>query len=217
MKKIVYGIAAVIFLILLLASTANASLVLSVTVQNPTLNPLQSQTIIAETNERGFGVVFVVQPTQASAPWTDILNSNPLPPSLYGLKPLWTSIEMQLQNQQLQNPLQPDKLAEIMNAMGGKIISFNLTSTAKTDGWHFSLVFPRDFTGINGVPSTAAPGTYKVIFVFKSEDIVDAGIVDFACGNWLVIPQVPLGTIMALLSSLCAIPAFKLYRRKHPL
>lgn len=195
MMKIVYGIASVIFLVLILSTTANAELHISVTVQNAVLSPSQTQTIIADTNERGWGIVFVVQPSNG-APWTDFVNTSSHPLLYFR----WTYLQSGIK-------------ANVSSEIDGKIVSYKFVDTAHVDGWTFGLVYPTNFTGINGVPSTAAPGEYKVIFVFwNSPDIC---VTKFACGSWLVIPQVPLGTVMALASSLCAIPAFVLYRRKH--
>ena len=193
MKRIAYGIASVIFLVLILASTAQAPLEISVTVQNPSINPLQTQTITATPNEPGFGIVFVVQPTDG-LPWIDFLNSHLI------LKSWWTwSLPASIKTQ-------------ISDAIGGKIVSYKLVSS--NNAHSITLTFPTNFTGINGVPSTAAMGLYKVLFVYMSSGVSCVEL-DFACGSWLVIPQVPFGTVMALVSSLCAIPAFVLYRRKH--
>lgn len=93
------------------------------------------------------------------------------------------------------------------SAIDGETVSYKLVDTAHADGWTFELTYPTDFEGINGVPSTGAPGQYKVIFVFWNSDTVC--VTEFACGSWLVIPQVPLGTVMALVTALCAIPAFR--------
>jgi len=193
MKRVAYGIASVIFLVLLLASTAQAPLEITVTVQNPLINPLQTQTITATPNEPGNGIVFVVQPADGS-PWTDFLDSH------WILKSWWTwSLPASIKTQ-------------ISDAIGGKIVSYKLVGSMNAHS--ITLTFPTDFTGINGVPSTAAMGLYKVLFVYISSGASCVEL-DFACGSWLVIPQVPLGTVMALVSSLCAVPAFVLYRRKH--
>jgi hypothetical protein len=111
----------------------------------------------------------------------------------------------------------PDSVqTQIGNAIGGKIVSYKAISS--NDPLSVLVNFPADFTGINGVPSTAWMGLYKVLFVgFYSTYPPSCEVVefDFQCGSWLVVPQVPFGTFMALVSSLCAIPAFVLYRRKH--
>ena len=198
MKKTVYGIALVIFLVLMLSSTAKAPLEITVTVQNTAINPGQTQTIGARPNENGEGIVFVVQPADGT-PWTSFLNSHPT------LKTWWDAI------------LSPSIKTQISDAIGGKIVSYKMVSTMNAP-ITIGLVFPADFTGINGAPSTAVPGDYKVIFVFKSFSDVNCELVElgFACRSWLVVPQVPFGTVMALVSMLCAIPAFMLYRRKRP-
>jgi hypothetical protein len=197
MKKLVYAVAAVMFVALMLLSTASATLDISVTIQSPALNPGQIQTITANTNEPGNGIVFVVEPIDGQQPWTNFLDSH------YDLKTWWLYVV-------------PDSMkTEITAETGGKIVSYK--TVGSMNGHSITLTFPTDFTGINGVPSTAPPGKYVVLFVYKSTPSdCELAEIDFACGQWLTIPQVPLGTVMALLSSLCAIPAFKLYRRKYP-
>lgn len=199
MKKVVYAIASVIFIMFLLMSTAKASLVISVTIQNPIINPLQTQSITGYTNENGDGFVMVIQPNQGVA-WTNFLSSHPT------LKSWWETI-LPADN--------PAAKTQISSDAGLHIVSYKLVSTMNAHS--MSVVFPTDFTGVNGVPSTAAPGLYKVFFVFRSfaSSTVECVELNFACGSFLVIPQVPLGTLMALVSFLSTIPAFALYRRKH--
>ena len=200
MKKILYGMALVIFLVLMLSSTVKAPLEITVTVQNATINPGQTQTIGARPNENGEGIVFVVLPTDGTI-WTSFLNSHPT------LKTWWDAI------------LSPSIKTQISDAIGGKIVSYKMVSTMNAP-ITIGLVFPADFTGINGAPSTAVPGDYKVLFVFKAFALPGADCqlveLDFDCRSWLVVPQVPFGTVMTLVSMLCAIPAFMLYRRKRP-
>ena len=196
MRKIIYGMASVIFMMMILSTTANASLQLSVTVQTPTLSPSQTQTIHAITNQRGWGIVFVVQPSDGEL-WTDFVNTS----SHSLLYWRWLYLET-------------DVKANVSSEIGSKIVSYTFVDTAREDGWDFVLAYPMNFTDINGVSSTAALGEYKVIFVFWNSCTIC--VTKFACGVWLVIPQVPFGTVMALVSALGALPAFKLYRKKRP-
>jgi hypothetical protein len=129
-----------------------------------------------------------------------------------------------------------DIKTQVQEKIGDKIVSYKLI--VMEEGGSVDVTFPEDFTGINGEPSTALNGEYKVIFVFlskcESEDQVpdgdntlDAAIecrphrecklveLDFACARWFVVPEVPLGTIAPVLSALAAIPVAKLYKRKH--
>jgi hypothetical protein len=67
----------------------------------------------------------------------------------------------------------------------------------------------------------ALTGEYKVVFAFISwERSNNDGSrccclleLDFGCGSWFVIPEVPLGTIISLLSMVAAIPVFKFRKR----
>ena len=196
MKRIVYAIAAVTFLALVLSSTAKASLDVQITVGSAQIYPLQSQTITATTNERGIGVVLVIQPAEGS-PFTDFLISHP------ALLVLW-------------NHLNSDTKTDIIGKIGGKIVSYKLVN-APDQGGDNVLTFPEDFRGIHGDPSTVVPGKYMVIFAFLGASDCRVIGIDFDCGSWFVIPEVPWGTVVALATSLCALPVFALYKRRRPM
>ncbi len=200
MKKIAYGMAAV-FIVLMLSSTAKAALDVQITVGNATINPFQTQTITATTNERGAGIVLVIQPTDGSQTFTDFLNSHPLLLALWNLLP---------------NAVQTD----IIGKIGGKIVSYDLVSAPDQGGDNIVLTFPADFTGINGAPSTAVMGKYAVIFAFLSYEhpgVCKVIGIDFDIGSWFVVPEVPWGTVITLATSLCALPVFALYKRRRPM
>jgi hypothetical protein len=197
MKKIVYGIAAVIFAVLVLSSMANASLDVQITVGSAQINPLQSQTITATTNERGIGIVLVIQPAEGS-PFTDSLGSHP------ALLVLW-------------NLLPSDTKTDIIGKIGGKIVSYKIVAVPDQGGDSIVLTFPEDFTGILGDPSTVVTGKYMVIFAFLGASGCKVIGIDFDCGSWFVIPEVPWGTVATLATSLCALPVFALYKRRRPM
>jgi hypothetical protein len=197
-----YSLVALPFLVLtMLCSITNASLAISVSVGHSEINRFQSQTITATTNEGGKGILIVIQPAEGT-PWKDFLNDHPR------LEALWDMLPSNMQ-------------IEIAGKIGGKIVSFDMISI-ELGGGSETVAFPEDFTGINGEPSTALVGKYKVIFAFLSwEKSNDNGPccccclfeLDFDCNSWFVIPEVPFGTIVSLLSAVAAIPGLGLIKR----
>jgi hypothetical protein len=195
-----YAVVVIPFLLLMLSSVTNASLDVGVSVEYPKIDQFQSQEITVTTNERGKGILLVIQPAEGT-PWIDFLNDHP------GLKALWNML--------------PNKMrTKIASRVGGKIVSFDIIST-DLGGGSETVTFPEDLTGINGDPSTALTGEYKVVFAFISwERSNDDGSrccclfeLDFGCGSWFVIPEVPVGTIISVLSMMAAIPVFKFRKR----
>jgi hypothetical protein len=156
---------------------------------------MEDQTITVTANEKGKGILFVIQPAEGT-PWLDFLEDHPL------LKALW-------------NSLPSDIKTKIGSAIGGKIVSY-ATVSIDTGGGSQDLNFPEDFTGINGEPSTKLVGTYKVVLAFisfksargaPSNNIRCCCIeIDFDCNSWMVIPEFPFGTITTLLFALMAVP-----------
>jgi hypothetical protein len=214
--KIVYALAITAFLVMLSTSFVGATLDISVAVADPQINQGQSQVITATTNEGGKGILLVLQPALGD-PWAGFLMTHP------ALAALWASLPSDIKTQ-------------VQEKIGDKIVSYKLIAMEKGDS--VIATFPEDFKGINGDPSTALQGEYKVIFVFlakcESDDQVpdggntlDAAIeckphrecrfveLDFAAAGWFVVPEVPLGTIAPILASFVALPVAKLYRRKH--
>ena len=218
--KIAYAFIAASLVALLSVSMVNASLDISVTVKDLQIDQGECQVITATTNEGGKGILIVLQPALGD-PWTGFLITHPALATLYAELP--SDIQMQL-----------------MGLVGNKVVSYKLITM--TEGGCQDVTFPDDFTGINGEPSTTLKGDYKVIFVFLAkcqeddqvpdneipENDLTAGVqcrqpqrecrlveLDFACANWFVIPEFYLGTIAPLLSALIALPAVKLFKRKH--
>jgi hypothetical protein len=178
---------------------------------DPQINQLQSQEITATTNEPGKGILLVLQPAEGD-PWAGFLAAHP------NLEEIWNSLPSDIKTQ-------------VQEKIGDKIVSYKLIATEEGSE---CVTFPEDFTGVNGEPSTALVGIYKVIFVFLSkgestDTIPDAGLtdniqcsprvrlveLDFACASWFVVPEVPLGTIAMIVSSITALSVFKLYKRKR--
>ena len=109
---------------------------------------------------------------------------------------------------------------ELADKLGGKIVSYEMISFPSGGGSE-TLVFPDDFTGINGVPSTGVMGEYEVIFVYLSWEgsgdgrcccIIEKEF-DCASGSWFVTPEVPLGTIMVLIAPMAALIFYKFSRK----
>lgn len=212
--KIAYAFIAVSFVALLSVSMANASLDVSVTVADPQINKGESQVITATTNERGKGILLVLQPALGD-PWTGYLMAHP------GLAVLYANLPSDIKTQ-------------LQEKIGDKIVSYKFVEMEEPG--YIEVNFPSDFKGINGEPSTALVGAYKVIFVFlsnyESDDQLPNGEltasvdtqatykcklveIDFACATWFVIPEFLLGTIAPILSSLFALPVAKILKRKH--
>jgi hypothetical protein len=169
-------------LVLALSSFAKAPLEVSVGVEHPQIMPLQNQMIDTTTNERGVGILFVLQPANGT-PWADFLDEHPT------LQAIWQM-------------LPEDVRTRAAESIGKKIVSF-LTVSVGSGGGIEIATFPEDFTGVNGVPATTTMGEYKVIFAYLSYERTDGDEsrcwlleVDFDCGSWNVIPEVP-GTIVA--------------------
>jgi hypothetical protein len=192
MKKLICILTVASLVILLSSSLVNASLNVDVNVAKPTILPLESQQIIATTNEGGIGILFVLQPADGT-PWTDFLNSHPVIKALYNLLP-----------------------SDIKTALQGKIVSYKIVDTITGQaGGTETYDFLSDFTGINGAPSTAQGGTYKVVFAFISISGCFWHIEkDFACTSWFVVPETPFGTAMAIASPMVALATVTLYRRR---
>jgi hypothetical protein len=205
MKKIVLAFAVVSFVILLSSSFANAALDADITVANPQINHGASQKITVATNQGGSGILIVIQPATGQ-PWANFLNNHP------ALKSLLNSLPNNIKTQ-------------INNAIGGKIVSYAFVNFGKVGGSK-AFSFPTDFKGINGDPSTNLNGKYKVLLAFISYEAFDIGRphchcclfqIDFDCGSWFVVPEVPLGTVLPLITSLLALPVFKLISKKRHL
>jgi hypothetical protein len=212
--KIACAFVAVSLMLLLSTTIVNASLDISVSVADPQINQGESQVITACTNEGGKGILIVLQPALGD-PWAGFLMTHP------ELAALWARLPSAIQTQ-------------VMEKIGDKIVSYKLI--VMEEGGCVEAKFPDEFIGINGAPSTALVGVYKVIFVFLANvdldgqepiNTYDAAIecqprrecklveLDFACAGWFVVPEVPLGTIAPILSALAAVPVAKLYKRKH--
>jgi hypothetical protein len=151
------------------------------------------------------GILIVIQPGP-SQPLilNNYLNSHP------AFKAIWNSLSLLVKMQ-------------IINEIGGKIFSYALVNMPSGGGNHV-FSFPTDFTGINGAPSTAMNGKYKVLLAFISFQASDIGRpqchcclfqIDFDCGTWFVVPEVPLGTVVALLTAILALPAYELISRRR--
>lgn len=198
--KTKHAVVVIPFLILILSSVTNASLNVDVSVDYSEINQFQSQEITATANEKGTGILLVIQPAEGT-PWKNFLNYHTT------LKALWDRLPSNIRTR-------------IGSRIGGKIVSFKIIRL-DSGGGSETVTFPEDFKGINGDPSTALMGEYKVIFAFLSwEQSNEDGSpccslfeLDFDCGSWFVIPEVPVGTVVTLLSMMAAIPILKLRKR----
>ena len=189
---------AVISLILIITfpSTVSASLNVNVSVGTSELVALMDQTITASANERGIGILIVLQPAEGT-PWTDFLDSHPVLKTLF-------------------NNLPSDIQTKIANKVGDKSVSFKIVSFPAGGGSE-NCVFPDDFNGINGEPSTELVGEYTILFAYISwEGDNDEGSrcflvekeYDCAFVHFNVIPEVPFGTVVASVSMVGALIVF---------
>jgi hypothetical protein len=200
MKKALITSTLVIALIAILSvSCANASLTMNVQVGKSTITPFEPQQIVASANERGAGILIVIQPANGQ-PWTDFLNSHPALKAAYNVLP--SNIKTQ-----------------ITNEIGNSVVSYAIVDDLWVlHGGQQSFTFPDDFEGVNGQPSTGLAGTYKVLFAYASVEgsLCDLFEANFACGLWQVIPEVPLGTAVASVSLIAGAATFAFYKKRHP-
>lgn len=196
-----YGLVAVLCAVLAV-SLVDASLDVSLEVGEPQINQMEDQTITVTANQKGKGMLFVVQPAEGT-PWIDFLEDHPV------LKALWDS-------------LPSDIKTKIASAIGDKIVSY-ATVCVDIGGGSQDLIFPGNFTGINGEPSTSLVGTYKVILAFISIESPRRGPnnstecccieADFDCKSWTIVPEFSLPTIAALLSALMAVSTLRFIKK----
>jgi hypothetical protein len=177
-----------LLLIITLPSTVSASLDVDVSVGSSELATYMDQTITVSANEMGMGVVIVLQPATGT-PWTDFLDSHPVLKTLFYKLP-------------------SDIRTEITDNIGNKIVSFK-TVSFPAGGGSQNCIFPDDFKGINGKPSTEIVGEYTVFFAYISWEADDneksfcfLAKKEFDCSfrHFNVIPEVPFGTVMASVS-----------------
>jgi hypothetical protein len=226
--KIAYAFVAIALVAILSIASVGATLDINVEVASPSINPGEPQVLTVTTNEPGVGLLVVLQPAMGDA-WSGFLAEHPLLEALVASLP-------------------PDTQAELYTLIGDKIVSYKLIGPVPEEAFNCTtismpVIFPDEFTGVNGEPSTNLPGDYKVIFVYISNyecpdqmpDEVNLTAVaqideprmevpgevslielDFACGRWFVIPEYALGTIAPIISSMAALPlAKRYYKRKH--
>ena len=200
MKRLIFTSTLVIALIAILSiSFASGSLTMNVQVGKSTINPFEPQQIIATANERGAGILIVVQPANGQ-PWADFLNDNPALKAAY-------------------NALPNNIKTEIANEIGNSIVSYAIVDELwVTHGGQQAFTFPDDFEGINGQPSTGMAGSYKVLFAYASVEggLCDLFEADFDCNVWQVIPEVPLGTAIASVALIAGAATFAFYKKRHP-
>ena len=183
-----------ILLIITFSSTVSASLDVDVSVGSSELVTLMDQTITSSANEKGIGILMVLQPA-AGTPWIDFLDSHPV------LKTLFDKLPSDIQ-------------AKITNKVGEKIVSFKIVSFP-TGGGSENCIFPDDFNGINGEPSTELVGEYTIFFAYISWEgdsnercfLVEKEF-DCAFTHFNVIPEVPFGTVVASVSMVGALIVF---------
>jgi hypothetical protein len=195
-----YRLVAILSVAILLLPIVNGSLNVSVSIENPEIHQSESQKLTVTANERGIGVLLVIQPSEGT-PWMDFLEDHP------SLEKLW-------------NLLPNSMRTKIVDKVGDKIVSYKIVKIG-TDGGNSTVTFPEDFVGINGKPSTVEVGEYKAILAFLScqkSDGYDCKCcclfeVDFDCVSWPVIPEFPSAPLLLVLFAIIAAPLIKLRRK----
>jgi hypothetical protein len=177
----------------MLSSTAYAFVNVEVTVAYAKISPGTSQQITATTDTEGTGVIFVVQPTTSAEDLTP-----------HGDPELWS----------FWNGLTSSIKAEINSEIGPLIVSY-IIFTMPEGGGIKTYTFPEDFKGLNGQPSTAIPGTYKVILAFiSSEGVCSCCKIYFDCDHWFVIPESALRTALAIIVPMVAGATIVTYKKR---
>ena len=173
-----------VFAILIVAffiSSANAymqthsRLNVSVSCDHEVINPGQTVTITCTANMEGKGIVFVIQPVKGSSPASS-------------------------QSGDVQEDL--NKISSDTDGSLWKIISYAWVRITDPEGGEQEFTFPDEFTGLNGEPGTNIPGKYYVFFVFLHLCVCKIG---FDCSSFFVVPELPIGTLMATTASLGAL------------
>ena len=86
--------------------------------------------------------------------------------------------------------LPSDVRTQITAETSGFIVSYLIVNMHSVAAGTHTHSFPTDFTGLNGQPSTAIPGTYKVVFAFLATDhSCFHHQISFDCGQWFVVPE----------------------------
>ena len=162
----------------------------SIEVKYSELPALTDQSITVTTNERGIGIVLVIQPAEGT-PWADFLEDHEILESYF-------------------NQLDPEIQTAITDKIGQKIVSFKIVAFGLGGGSEI-LRFPDDFNGINGEPSTESTGKYTILFAYISweGDQIEGQCCciaekEFDCdyAHFNVVPEVPFGPIM-IMSIMC--------------
>ena len=199
MLKRKIGFSAAFALIVLLAINPDASAGewtppdVDVSLAYEEISAFQDQTITVTSNVAGKGILFVLQPAEGD-PWEGLLDDHP------GLKALWDELPSSVQN-------------EIREKIGDKIVSYKILQMETAGSTQVS--FPSDFNEVNGEPSTALKGKYKVILIFVSFwNICKFVERDFDCDSWFVVPEVPFGTIATLATTIISFVSYSAIKRR---
>ena len=107
----------IIFVIVVSSSFAKADLGVNLTVADPTINPYETQQITVTANEKGTGVVIVIQPApgESGTAWEDFFEEHS------GIAFVW-------------NQAPDDVKAKIGTAIGDKILSFAIVQFGNGGG-----------------------------------------------------------------------------------
>jgi hypothetical protein len=168
---------------LLTVPLAKAYINVNVSVDPPNISPHQQVDITCWAEMNGKGVVFVVQPSV-------------------------TSSEAQCIIEDVQCDL--NEISSDPDCSLWKIISYaRVDEIVDPEGGQQVLVFPDDFTGLNGQPSTNQPGKYYIFFVFWHLSRCFYLKIGFDCSTFWVVPEYPLGTIIAV-----AVPVLALFSQR---
>jgi len=177
-KKILPLIFATLIVTFLISSTnaySHNTLDVNVSCYPEVILPGQTVTLTCTANMDGKGIVFVIQPVKGSSTASS-------------------------QSEDMQEDL--NKISSDPDGSLWKIISYAWVRITNAEGGEQELIFPDDFTGLNGEPSTNILGKYYVFFVFLHLCVCKIG---FDCSRFFVVPELPLGTLMAITASFGAL------------
>lgn len=109
-----------------------------------------------------------------------------------------------------------NKISSYIGVSLWKTISYALVDNITSpEGGEQEFTFPDDFKGLNGEPSTNTLGKYYVFFIFRHQACEHVCKIDFDCSSIFVIPESPIGILIAGTASLGIVLGLKRLRTKR--
>lgn len=131
-----------------------------------TISPSQKVNITCTAEMDGKGIVFVIQPVSVSS-------------------------KAESESEDVKNGL--NEISSDPDCSLCNIISYAwVDAIIDPEGGQQKFIFPDDFTGMNGEPSTSVFGKYYVFFVFWHGSKCFCVKIGFDCSMFLVVPEYPI-------------------------